>query len=197
MRKSFYVIALALLSSVCPLLGQTSTEGRSFWVAVPIANAPGGSISGFEPFIAISAKNACTINISNPNTNWSHAPLTVQANSWTVVKDIPTAQWYDLSWTAANCGERVDNKGLLVEATADVSVYAAMRMEYSYDASNILPITAIQSEYILQDYPPFNSEGEAHATFVIVADDNNTTIDITPTTPTIGGKPANTTLISH
>jgi len=193
MKKTLVTILLVFAYGVGMLMAQTSTEGKAFWVAVPLANAPGGGSDGFEPFIAISAKNACTVTITNPNTGWSHTPLNVLANSWTVVKDIPVAQWYDQSWTATSCGEKVDNKGLLVEATQDVSVYAAMRMEYSYDASNILPITAIQSEYILQDYPPFNSEGDAHATFVIAANNDNTIIDITPTTPTIGGKPANTT----
>ena len=58
MKRSCMVIALvALLSSLtAPLFAQASTEGKEFWVALAISNAPNGKISNFEPFIAISAK---------------------------------------------------------------------------------------------------------------------------------------------
>lgn len=195
MKRSCMVIALvALLSSLtAPLFAQASTEGKEFWVALAISNAPNGKISNFEPFIAISAKKACQVTVSNPATGWTDQPRNLTADSWTVINNIPTAQWYDLSWTANSASENVDNKGIYIKSTEDISVFAAMRMEYSYDATNVLPQGVLQSEYILQDYPPYNQAGEAHSTFVIVATEDNTTIDITPSTPTIKGKAANTT----
>lgn len=195
MKRSWMIIALVaiLSSSATSLFAQASTEGKEFWVALAISNAPKGKISQFEPFIAISAKKACQVIISNPSTGWTDQPRNLQANSWTVINNIPTAQWYDLNWTANSASEYVDKKGIFVKSTEDISVFAAMRMEFSYDATNVLPQNVLQSEYILQDYPPYNSEGEAHSTFVIVATEDNTTIDITPSTPTIKGKAANTT----
>lgn len=195
MKRSWMIIALVaiLSSSATSLFAQASTEGKEFWVALAISNAPKGKISQFEPFIAISAKKACQVIISNPSTGWTDQPRNLQANSWTVINNIPTAQWYDLSWTANSASEYTDNKGIFVKSTEDVSVFAAMRMEFSYDATNVLPQAVLQSEYILQDYPPYNPDGEAHSTFVIVATEDNTTIDITPSTPTIKGKTANTT----
>ncbi len=195
MKRSWMIIALVaiLSSSATSLFAQASTEGKEFWVALAISNAPNGKISQFEPFIAISAKKACQVTISNPSAGWSDQPRSLRANSWTVINNIPTAQWYDQSWTANSASEYVDKKGIFVKSTEDISVFAAMRMEFSYDATNVLPQNVLQSEYILQDYPPYNSEGEAHSTFVIVATEDNTTIDITPSTPTIKGKAANTT----
>lgn len=195
MKRSWMIIALVaiLSSSATSLFAQASTEGKEFWVALAISNAPNGKISQFEPFIAISAKKACQVIISNPSTGWTDQPRNLQANSWIVINNIPTAQWYDQSWTANSASEYVDKKGIFVKSTEDISVFAAMRMEFSYDATNVLPQNVLQSEYILQDYPPYNSEGEAHSTFVIVATEDNTTIDITPSTPTIKGKAANTT----
>ena len=195
MKRSWMIIALVaiLSSSATSLFAQASTEGKEFWVALAISNAPDGKISQFEPFIAISAKKACQVIISNPSTGWTDQPRNLQANSWMVINNIPTAQWYDQSWTANSASEYVDKKGIFVKSTEDISVFAAMRMEYSYDATNVLPQGVLQSEYILQDYPPYNQAGEAHSTFVIVATEDNTTIDITPSTPTIKGKAANTT----
>ena len=195
MKRSWMIIALVaiLSSSATSLFAQASTEGKEFWVALAVSNAPDGDIKKFEPFIAISAKKACQVTVSNPSTGWTDQLRNLQANSWTVINNIPTAQWYDLSWTANSASEYTDNKGIFVKSTEDVSVFAAMRMEFSYDATNVLPQAVLQSEYILQDYPPYNPDGEAHSTFVIVATEDNTTIDITPSTPTIKGKTANTT----
>ena len=47
--------------------------------------------------------------------------------------------------------------GLHITATKKISVYVIVRAEASMDASNILPVTAIGSEYYVQDYVP-----EAH-----------------------------------
>ncbi|MCQ2342645.1 MAG: IgGFc-binding protein [Paludibacteraceae bacterium] len=173
-------------------MAQASTEGKTFWVALGLANAPGGDISAFNPFIAISAKKACTVQLSAPAGNWVDQPRQIQADSWTIIDDIPDNVWYNTNWNANSANEQTNPYGILVQASEDVSVYAAMRMEYSYDASNILPVTAIQSEYMLQDYPTFNSEGDAHSVFVICATEDNTTVDINLSTPSIGGRAANT-----
>lgn len=188
MKKLFVLVITSLLT--LGAFAQSSTEGKDFWVAVMFANAPDGNISHFEPFIAISAKKACTIQVSNPATGWSDQPRMVQANSWLVINNIPVGQWYNQSWTANSASEAVNPYGIRVQSTEEVSVYAAMRMEFSYDASNILPITALQSDYIIQDYPPYNSEGESRSIFSILATEDNTVVDITPTAATIGGRPA-------
>ncbi len=187
------VLSIALLfGMVAPSWGQTSTEGKEFWVALLMANSPSGfSEKTFKPFIAISAKKACKVTVSNPSQGWSQAERNVQADSWLIIDDIPLERWYDKNWSADNASEIVTKLGIKVDATEEVSVYAAIRMEFSYDASNILPTTALQSEYIIQDYPPYNSEGVSHAVFTILATEDNTEVAITPTTATIKGKPAN------
>lgn len=121
--------------------------------------------------------------------------FTVQPDSWRVIKkdEIPLQYWYDTNWTAQNASEKVTNHGIKIEATADVSVYAAARMEFSYDATNVLPVTALQGDYIIQDYPAFNPDDPARAVFVIVADEDNTAVDITPSTATVGGNAADKT----
>ncbi len=196
MKKHIYFVVFLmafLAGTTAPVWGQASTEGKEFWVALLMANSPSGFSEGsFEPFIAISAKKQCQVTVSNPAQNWTQPVRTVQADSWLVINDIPVDKWYDPTWTANNASEIVRNLGIKVEATEEVSCYAAIRMEFSYDATNVLPTTALGSHYIIQDYPPYNSEGESHAVFVIAAAEDNTTVEITPSITTQNGKAAGT-----
>ena len=163
----------------------STTEGTEFWVALTKLDSPDGAKdSEYHPLIAISAKEACHISITNPNTTWSGVEIDVAAGSWTEIKtgnganQIPADQWFSL----ATASGTTQNRGLCVKSTKNVSVYVASRMEYSFDATNILPITALSDNYIIQDYPPH----DFGSTFTILATENNTIIDINLTTPTGG-----------
>ncbi len=188
--KALLLVAFFACTTL-PAWSQASTQGKEFWVALLMANSPSGfSEDSFEPFIAISAKKQCQVTVSNPAQNWTQPVRTVQADSWLVINDIPNDKWYDKTWTANSASETVRNLGIKVEATEEVSVYAAIRMEFSYDATNVLPVTALGSEYIIQDYQAYNKEGESHAAMVILATEDNTTVEIRPSTATQKGKAA-------
>ena len=211
--QSLLLVAL-FIGITTPAWGQASTEGKEFWVAIPYATGPNGT-DAFEPFIAISAKKACTITISQPAGDWGSGKpnypiqqFSVAADSWTMLSNgqvtiknppitIPDDVWYDKTgWTTPQSASEPTQPfkyGIFVQATENISVYAAMRLSFSYDASNILPVTALGSDYILQEYPPYNSGGDAHSVFMIVATEDGTVVDITPSTPTIRGKSAGTT----
>ena len=185
--KSLLIIAL-LAGMSTPVWGQASTEGKEFWVALLMANSPSGfSGSSFDPFIAISAKKQCQVTVSNPAQGWTRAPQTVSADSWTIINDIPNDKWYDEGWQASNASEKLSKLGIKVEATEEVSVYAAIRMEFSYDATNILPASALGSEYLIQDYPAYNKEGEAHSIIMVLATEDNTEVEIMPSIKTVNG----------
>lgn len=202
------VLSIALLfGMVAPSWGQSTTQGKRFWVALPFSNGPSGALELFEPFLAISAQKACDVKISQPAGSWSTS-LSVGANSWTVLSNgnpddqgreatvatpgtpaIPNEVWYNKSWTVSTASEPSTPfpYGLLVEATEEISLYAAMRGVASFDATNVLPEGTLQSEYILQDYPPYNNQNEAHSLFVIVAAEDNTKVDIDLSNPTYKG----------
>lgn len=195
LAKSLLLVTLLVGWSV-PSWGQASTEGKEFWVGLFTASSPSGfEEKCFEPFIAISTKKECRVTVSNPSQGWTMPTITVKADEWRLIKkdEIPLQYWYDTNWSVNNSSEKVTKHGLKIEATEDISVYAAIRMEFSYDATNVLPVTALQDRYVIQDYPAYNhGSDDAHALFTIVATENNTSVDIIPTTPTITGKPAGT-----
>lgn len=171
---------------------QSSTEGREFWVALTLCAAPSNGLP--EPFIAVSTKKTTTITITNPNDpTWGGVTRQVVANAWVTftTQDIPLPQWYPTSANSIANAEpqagQTHNYGLKIVTSEDVSVFAALRMENSFDAANILPITVLQSEYYTQDYPPYikPSDGKALAMFTVLATEDNTSVTITPKTTTL------------
>lgn len=188
MKKQLKLLLLvALLASYClPSFGQASTEGKEFWATLTIGDNNENK-KEFKPYIAISSKKACKVIITNPRTGY-RKEKDVLANDWTTIKDIPLTEWYPSTDTDnshdPNYSENPYDNGLLIQSDEDISVYVANRMKYSFDASNILPVTALGSEYITQDFPP----SEQRSVFAILATEDDTKIDITPTAQTVKGK---------
>jgi len=199
MKKQILTLLLIALSigMTVPAWGQSSTEGKEFWVALTLSAAPSNGLP--TPFIAVSTKKQTTITITNPrDPNWSGATKTVGANEWVIFEsEIPLAEWYPSTANSINnikpeAGQTHDY-GLKVEATEDVSVYAALWMTNSFDAANVLPTHVLQHEYYVQDYPPYikPSDGDALSMFTIVATEDNTAVTITPTSKTQDNHDAN------
>lgn len=193
--KSLLLLTL-LVGIIVPAWGQSTTEGKEFWVALTLSAAPSSGTP--TPFIAVSTKKRTTITITNPNDpSWAGVTRTAEPNSWEVFEsEIPLSQWYP---TSANSIDNIKpeagkthNYGLKVVTDEDVSVFAALWMLNSFDAANILPVHVLQSEYYTQDYPPYikPSDGDALAMFTILATENNTQVTITPTSATQDGKAA-------
>ena len=91
-------------------------------------------------------------------------------------------KWYPVGQTAQAVSNQIKNVGLKVTTTVDCSVFAGNRLPQSFDAANILPITALQTEYITQDYPGYDHEnkGGGYPVTTILATENNTTVTVIP-----------------
>lgn len=198
MRKHFLAIAITLLALVAgmPTYAQSSTEGREFWVGLTLCAAPSTGLP--QPFIAVSTKQNTTITITNPNEpTWPGVTRQVRGGVWAefTVDDIPLSHWYPQSANSIDNAyaqnNQINNYGLKVTTDADVSVYAALRMQNSFDAANVLPASVLTTDYYAQDYPPYikPADGKALAMFTIVGTQPNTSVTITPSSA-IGNHPA-------
>ena len=171
-----------------------TTQGKEFWLSF-MGN--GFKTNGYPNYVLtqvmVSSKRACSGTITNPNTNWSHS-FEVAANNITLI-DIPEAQAYN----ETSSYETPGNKGLMIVTTDTVTVYCTNIASNSFDASYILPFQALADEYIIQTYEQSTSYSAfgmsdisdyLTSAFLIVATEDNTTIDITPSTNTLAGSPA-------
>lgn len=208
--KSLLLVAF-MLGTVIPAWGQASTQGKEFWVSSTIVCSPGGASNKATPYIAISAEKACTVNIQGGVGNAINITQQVAAGSWNEFGNGNTSQlnpsagmikvpmdaskWYPTSMSDADqvrtlAGQK-NMYGLHITATEDVSVYVILSSTNSMDASNILPLSAIGSEYYTQDVWPI-----VHKDFfslismtTILATENGTKVDIIPTGNTYDGHP--------
>lgn len=193
MKKLFKSLLLVAFFAMIafPSWAQSSTQGKEFWVALIPSKGPDSSdptnTGQFQPYIAISASKACRVTLSNPNTTWSET-IQIPANSPWVERQIPLAEWYQNSIPSS---ETIYNNGIKVESTENVSVYSCLRWGKSMDATNVLPINALQSDYVVLTYAPSAKDGDHHNTFTVLAAED-CSVTITPSVPTDKGKPAGT-----
>ncbi len=197
--KQIRILLLFILSGLFALPASfsqnTSTQGKEFWLSFMHNgfkdHASGGWVINQ---VLISAKRDCTGTVSNPLSGWSQS-FSVSANGITTV-EIPEEQGYHDS----NQYERIFEKGIKVSASDTVSVFCTNIAHVSFDASFVLPVESLGDEYIIQcsdqsrgDSPYVYAYNNETTAFLIVATEDNTVIDITPTVKTLGGHAANQT----
>ena len=190
-KLSKSLLLVALLAVYClPAWSQSSTEGKEFWVGLTMAIRPPGDGDGeASPYLAISTKEETTVLFSNPAFPTETFTETIGAFQWKKI-EIPKKWWYPTGVgkpsKVKEHADEVNNYGVYVKATKNISVFAILRAGAGMDASNILPTTALQTEYILQDYIPHAKDGgldkDAPYTTMatILATEDNTVVTVKP-----------------
>jgi len=172
----------------------TSTQGKEFWLTFMHNGYKEHQLGGWVTNqVLISAKRDCSGTISNPKTGWN-TRFSVNANDIASI-DIPIEQGYH---DRNNYGI-ISKKAIHIESTDTISVYCANIAHVSFDASFVLPTESLGDDYIIQTYNqstgfyyyPIN-ENQTSA-FAIIATEDGTDIDITPSCATLEGRPAGAT----
>jgi hypothetical protein len=167
-------ILFILLSAMTAdaLSADFTTEGKTFWLSFMgltdgYLKGAGGNI---EPFVLVASKNNCTGTITNPMTGWNQS-FNVQAGK--VIRiDVPQEEGY----CDANGIDTVGyyNKGLVLTTSDTASVYIGNYQPYSFDASVVLPIQSLGTDYRVASY-----NSSARGTFTVVATEDDTKVDVT------------------
>ena len=215
------VCVVVFLGMAVPAWAQ-STQGKEFWVSSSIVCSPANG-KGISPYIAVSAEKACTVTITDYQGNSVIKTgasgqvlqnIAVAAGSWTEFGEkvntdttkgpiqvyLDPAKWYPINTKEPATVYKLAGKqfmyGLHITATENISVYVILGGESSMDASNILPLTALGSEYYTQDYKPeahndkswSTNAGNMVTVTTILGTENETTVDIVPNGNTNGGE---------
>ena len=193
-RLLFGIMALFFASSSSLKAQTISTQGKEFWVSFMTNGYKENtgwdwSAPWVKTQVLISAKRDCSGSITNPNTGWSHDFL-VSAGDITKIEIPEEAAYHD-----DNHNESIQPKGLKIITTDTTSVYCTNIANNSFDASYVLPIHALADDYLIQcgEQSHTSSSFGTYETsaILIVAAEDNVTVDITPSSTTLGGHPAN------
>lgn len=132
--------------------------------------------------IIVGAQNATSGTVSMPLTGWS-TPFTVGANG-TATVIVPAA--------AEHLGsETVSNKSVRVQANDSVTVTAVSFQSFTHEAAQVLPLPALGTRYRVEAFRGLPGFSEFYKSeLLVVATENNTSIVITPSVATSGGRPA-------
>lgn len=160
---------------------QVTTEGTEFWLGF-MENETNGGVVTLE--IYLSAKEDASVQVTAPKTGFS-LDVEVPAGEARFVT-VPTNSFMPTS-------EGLFNMGLKVTSDVPISVYALNKRQFSADAAVILPTTALGKEYFVTAHAEPAQDiiaSSREAVMLIVAVQDDTQVEITPSVDTDGGKPA-------
>ena len=177
LSKLLIVLLIAVLSLPCSFAQNASTQGRDFWFAF-MSNQTSDPT---QTCLILSAERACSVTVSNPNTGWS-TTASIPAGGRVDV-DIPFAQAYFPS----SSDNSIQNFGCHLVATDIISAYTMNYRHASFDGGHLLPTETLADNYMIETIPP----GISGSIVMIVATEDNTVVDITPSVATSGGWSAN------
>jgi gliding motility-associated-like protein len=184
-RKLFYIIVGLFLS--LQSFSQTDTE---FWFAAP-AITPGHENTPIV-FRITSYNQPTVVTISEPaNPSFTPIVINLNANS-TITQDITAF----INSVESKPSGTILNYGIKISSTANISAYYEVGRLYNPEIFPLKGNTAKGLSFLIPSQTQFDNRAginpNANNGFVIVATEDNTSIDITLTNPDGNGRPAGT-----
>lgn len=177
-RKSILAFTL-LLSANSFGQGIIPTVGTDFWMG--FMNNYGGSNAELRLFISSSVATSGTVDM--PLQGWSQ-PFVVVPNVVTTVV-VPLAMGLHV------VNDVVDLRGIHITTLDDVSVFGINFASATADATKVLPVKSLGIDYIVTTYQGIGFNGNNMSSeCLVVATEDGTEIQITPSVPTDGGHAA-------
>jgi hypothetical protein len=145
----------------------SDSKGIEFWLTFP------GNLGLADLSLFLTGEQDTTGTVTIPGLNFSES-FTVMAGSVTTVRLPPSA--------ALENSDTIEDKGIRVTASSEVTVYGLNRLPFTTDAYLGLPTDILGSEYLVLGY---QNTGVVNGTqFAIVATADATTVTIIPSVTT-------------
>ncbi|HEY0680642.1 MAG TPA: PKD domain-containing protein [Chitinophagaceae bacterium] len=181
MRKVTLLLLLLVAASQA-YTQDFSNKGKEFWIGY------GNHVRMYQGntqqmVLYITSDVTTTGIVEIPGLSWSTS-FSVTANQISTI-NIPQS--------AVLSGEGLFNAGIHVVAQRPVVVYGHIFNSAVSGATLCLPVATLGREYYSVNYTQVSNEGNSFSYFFVVATEDNTTIEITPTATTLNGWSANTT----
>lgn len=186
LKRLFLLLTIALFFHMG--FAQTpTTQGKEFWVSFMRNGYRQANPSSDDKLVLIAtAKRGCTVTVSNPNQNWQESFVVGEHD--VSMFTVPDSRGYNSQM------DGVSDKGLYVTASDTISLYIANEANNSYDAANVLPVEALGCQYMVQSNKSIGEQsghyGENRASLLVIATEDNTQVQITPSCLTNDNHPA-------
>jgi PKD repeat protein len=186
MKKVLFVTLVNLLLSVANISSAQnfSNKGKLFWGGH--MRHIGGTSSSFALYITTDAANGAVVRVSIPGGTYNQLFI-VPANSITVVT-IPSTQTY------INCTDCKSNNAVKIQSlTNDIVVYEHIYNQNRSDATLLIPVEALGSEYYAIAYTQNPVDANSRSQMLLIGVEDSTFVDITPKVAFNPAKTANVT----
>lgn len=178
MRLFFSVLLILVTAVASAQAEQLDTRGRAFWLGF-MQNASGTQ----QLSVKIASAQATTGTVSVPLAGWSTS-FSVAANG---VTSVAVPNIYE-----ATGSEVAQDRGVHITSVEPVTVTAVNYQNQTTDAAQVLPVNGLGTSYRV-DALPGTSTAFPNGTYIfrsellIVATEDGTSVNITPTTTTTSG----------
>ncbi len=176
-----------LLFSICLLCSfsssysqETTSTGTEFWLAymenLDLLFNPSPQ---FSIYISANEAGEGTVRVEATGLEFEFEYAANQVTEFT----LPTGIYY------AEESESVANIGLKISTNTDVQLYAVHYRPFFSESSLVLPVESLGNEYVISAAIDFNNNLDAASSFVIVATEDDTSVEIIPSQNTLGLRP--------
>jgi gliding motility-associated-like protein len=164
-KMKIHIFVLILLLYCGYIHGQSTTQGKDFWVS--FGNNAKESSSSLSLQVRIVATNAANVKFTFTETGYTETIALVAGSVYT--RDLSSAEKYAVYASMSG----ISQKSLHIESDENIAVYAINLLEATTDATGILPINAYDTSYYHLSYYNLNGYYDG---YVIIAVENNTNI---------------------
>ena len=160
-----------------------SNKGTEFWTTYMhhVNGISGNSPSGMNLYIASDANTTGTVEIADGS--FAPIPFTIAANDVQVIS-IPTSAFINT--------EGLFSKGIHIKSERPIAVYAHIYAQSVSGATLLLPVNAMGKEYYSLNYTQISNNSAARSSFSVIATEDSTKVEITPSAALTSGATANT-----
>lgn len=169
------LLAMGMLCSVKTTGQVTSNKGTDFWIGY--MGHIDGTGSNMKLYVTSDVNTTGTVSI--PKQNWS-LNFSVTASSVTVL-NIPPDTAY------VGCGDCVEPRAIQLTSVHPVVAYSHIHANARSDATLVLPTATLGREYYCMSNEQMVTGSNRQSQFMVVATEDTTTVEITPTATSING----------
>ncbi|NLR59502.1 T9SS type B sorting domain-containing protein [Chitinophaga polysaccharea] len=164
----------------------SSNRGTRFWVGYGHHQFFSGDNSQ-NMVLYLNAQDSANVTVRINGTSWERV-YHIPSNKTITTEIIPKNGLND----ARLIEEGLSDKGISIESDVPIVAYAHIYGSASSGATMLLPVGTYGYEYATMSSRQ-NYSTDTYSWFYVIADYDNTKVEITPSVPTLAGKPANTT----